>query len=143
MADLPGQPGSGALAATSLTYEWSASPYLNLSHANITGGGGALRRSLFLLPHALQLSAGSYRLTLTARLATGASAYASVSLLVNAPPYGGTLRLAFAGSEARALAPVNMTATGWTDDVVDLPLTYSFAYHVALVAAQTLTLTLP
>ena len=28
-----------------------------------------------------------------------------------------------------------MTATGWTDDVVDLPLTYSFAYHVALVAA--------
>ena len=24
-----------------------------------------------------------------------------------------------------------MTATGWTDDVVDLPLTYSFAYHVA------------
>ena len=36
-----------------------------------------------------------------------------------------------------------MTATGWTDDVVDLPLTYSFAYHVALVAAQTLTLTLP
>ena len=131
MADLEGQPGSGALAATSLTYEWSASPYLNLSHANITGGGGALRRSLFLLPHALQLSAGSYRLTLTARLATGASAYASVSLLVNAPPYGGTLRLAFAGSEARALAPVNMTATGWTDDVVDLPLTYSFAYHVA------------
>jgi len=27
-----------------------------------------------------------------------------------------------------------MTATGWTDDVVDLPLSYSFAYHVALVA---------
>ena len=24
-----------------------------------------------------------------------------------------------------------MTAAGWTDDVVDLPLTYSFAYHVA------------
>jgi hypothetical protein len=24
-----------------------------------------------------------------------------------------------------------MTATGWTDDVVDLPLSYSFAYHVA------------
>ena len=23
-----------------------------------------------------------------------------------------------------------MTAAGWTDDVVDLPLTYSFAYHV-------------
>ena len=114
-----------------MTYEWSASPYLSLSSANITGGGGPARRSLFLLPHALQLSAGSYRLTLTARLATGASAYASVSLLVNAPPYGGTLRLAFAGSEARALAPVNMTATGWTDDVVDLPLTYSFAYHVA------------
>ena len=105
MADLEGQPGSGALAATSLTYEWSASPYLNLSHANITGGGGAFRRSLFLLPHALQLSAGSYRLTLTARLATGSSAYASVSLLVNSPPYGGTLRLAFAGSEARALYP--------------------------------------
>ena len=104
MADLEGQPGSGALAATSLTYEWSASPYLNLSHANITGGGGAFRRSLFLLPHALQLSAGSYRLTLTARLATGASAYASVALLVNSPPYGGTLRLAFAGSQARDLA---------------------------------------
>ena len=104
MADLEGQPGSGALAATSLTYEWSASPHLNLSHANITGGGGAFRRSLFLLPHALQLSAGSYRLTLTARLATGASAYASVSLLVNSPPYGGTLRLAFAGSEVRDLA---------------------------------------
>ena len=67
VADLPGQPGSGALAATSLTYEWSASPYLNLSHANITGGGGALRRSLFLLPYALQLSAGTYRLTLTAK----------------------------------------------------------------------------
>ena len=67
MADLEGQPGSGALAATSLTYEWSASPYLNLSHANITGGGGALRRSLFLLPYALQLSAGAYRHTLTAK----------------------------------------------------------------------------
>ena len=24
-----------------------------------------------------------------------------------------------------------MTATGWTDDVVDLPLSYSFAYQVA------------
>ena len=87
-----------------MTYEWSASPYLNLSSANITGGGGPARRSLFLLPHALQLSAGAYRLTLTARLATGSSAYASVSLLVNAPPYGGTLRLAFAGSEVRDLA---------------------------------------
>ena len=36
---------------------------------------------------------GAYRLTLTARLATGSSAYASVALLVNAPPYGGTLIL--------------------------------------------------
>ena len=86
-----------------MTYEWSTAPQLNLSNANITGGGGPWRRSLFLLPHALQLSAGSYRLTLTARLATGSSAYASVSLLVNAPTYGGTLRLAFAGSEARAV----------------------------------------
>ena len=36
---------------------------------------------------------GAYRLTLTARLATGSAAYASVALLVNAPPYGGTLIL--------------------------------------------------
>ena len=41
------------------------SPQLNLSNANITGGGGPWRRSLFLLPYALQLSAGAYRLTLT------------------------------------------------------------------------------
>ena len=134
VADLPGQPGSGALAATAMTYEWSTAPQLNLSDANITGGGGPWRRSLFLLPYALQLSAGTYRLTLTARLATGSSAYASVALLVNAPPYGGTLRLAFAGSEARALAAVNLSATGWTDDTDDLPLTYSFAYLVAVGA---------
>ena len=55
-----------------------------------------------------------------------------MALLVNAPPYGGTLRLAFAGQEARALAAVNLSATGWTDDTDDLPLTYSFAYLVAV-----------
>ena len=60
VADLPDQPGSGALAVATMTYEWSTSPQLNLSHANVTGGGGPWRRSLFLLPYALQLSAGTY-----------------------------------------------------------------------------------
>ena len=84
-----------------MRYEWSTTPPLNLSEANVTGGGGPWRRSLFLLPYALQRSAGTYRLTLTARLATGSTAYASVALLINSPPYGGALQLSFAGAEAR------------------------------------------
>ena len=43
-----------------MTYEWSTAPPLNLSNTKTTGGAGPWRRSLFLLPYALQLSAGTY-----------------------------------------------------------------------------------
>ena len=53
VADLPGRPGSGALAATAMTYEWSTTPQVTLALALAPAPAPALA-----LAHALDLTLG-------------------------------------------------------------------------------------
>ena len=58
------------------------------------------------------------------------AAVGSVSALMNRPPFGGVL--AVAPSAGEALSTVfELRADGWTDELEDLPLEYSFGYAAA------------
>ncbi|CAM9609633.1 unnamed protein product, partial [Ectocarpus fasciculatus] len=74
------------------------------------------------------LGAGQvYSFSLSATDATGLVGYAEFSFETNAPPSGGHVK----SDRLSAIAGVNpvvLQTLGWTDDVDDLPLTYSFGY---------------
>ena len=73
------------------------------------------------------LSPGAtYVFTLSAAGADGARGYASVSLLVNRPPFGGSLKVA-PDSGVACVDQFALAAAGWNDDdPSDLPLLFSF-----------------
>ena len=86
---------------------------------------------LVLPPHSLTAGA-IYEFTLTASYledANAVSGYSVLTILVNAPPSSG--RLAVSPDEGFVLqTPYLFKASGWVDDLLDLPLLYSFYYII-------------
>jgi hypothetical protein len=93
----------------------------------VTTTGGARPtlafRSGALLPNAL------YSFALEVR-GGAAVAYAEARVRMNRPPYGGELTVAPPSGDALATRFV-LVARGWSDDVDDLPLAYTFAHRPA------------
>ncbi|CBJ29023.1 conserved unknown protein [Ectocarpus siliculosus] len=74
------------------------------------------------------LGAGQvYSFSLSATDASGLVGYAEFSFETNAPPSGGHLKSDRLSATA-GVNPVVLQTLGWTDDIDDLPLTYSFGY---------------
>eukprot|EP00900_Chrysochromulina_parva_P009144 jgi/Chrpa1/18230/Chrysochromulina_OHIO_Genome00005840-RA len=67
---------------------------------------------------------------------TGRSAYATMNVVMNRAPYGGSLQLKYT-EPARALAStIELSADSWfDDDPADYPLSYSFSYGLASAGA--------
>ncbi|CAM9100098.1 unnamed protein product [Ectocarpus sp. 8 AP-2014] len=74
------------------------------------------------------LGAGQvYSFSLSATDASGLVGYAEFSFETNAPPSGGHLK-SDRFSATAGVNPVVLQTLGWTDDIDDLPLTYTFGY---------------
>jgi hypothetical protein len=91
------------------------------------------------------LTGSMYSFRLTASNDNGAG-YADVQVVVNSPPLGGVVEVNNGqdGDEGSAVGVAldtmfKITASGWVDDVLDLPLTYSFYYVVGDVEGGVLT----
>ena len=77
---------------------------------------------------------GAYTFTLSAVSSGSANTgQASVTVLVNRPPYGGTLVLDYTRPAKALTTSVALRAISWTDDdPSDLPLLYTFFYASGL-----------
>ena len=109
-----------ASTATSLRYEWVASPWLNLSSPlvaqQIRDASAEDTARLILLPHAL-VPGATYRFELHATF-EGETGFAAVDVVVNRPPWGGELTLwpdFNAERPAVALQAVTLRARCWQD----------------------------
>ena len=115
---------------------------LDLSDTDaITSTGGA-QENIELLPNVLGLGA-TYSFVLTATwddAGTPRTATSAIEIVVNTPPFGGTLSLGWgeklpgggwtSPAMPRALSDaIALTASSWTDEVADLPLSYRFLYR--------------
>ena len=101
---------------------------------------------LAVLPNAF-VAGRTYTFRLTAHPFgnTALVAKTDVVLIVNSPPIGG--RTSVSPQHGSALATdFTITSTGWSDDLSDYPLSYSFAYRVAkspFIPALTLQVSSP
>jgi hypothetical protein len=120
------------LSTTSLTKNVRGSLALALQPSTLTD-------SIYLPISPNSLVAGlTYTFTLTAAFASStASASASATIVINAPPSGGTF--AVSPSTGTAMnSTFQMQAASWTDDVSDFPLQYIIATYSHSASSQTI-----
>ena len=105
-----------------VAYEWSITPpVVNLTNTGITVTG-AYDRVLALWPNTLDPGA-VYVFTLRAAYidptpnGTYPAVVASYTAVINRPPFGGQLNLAYSWPAVALTTPVQVTAVGWSDDV--------------------------
>ena len=112
-------------------------------HLDIYVSGG-VQENIELLPNVLGLGA-TYVFVLTATWDHGGTpraATSAIEIVVNTPPFGGTLSLGWgeklpgggwtSPAMPRALSDaISLTASGWTDEAADMPLSYRFLYGEA------------
>jgi hypothetical protein len=72
-----------------------------------------------------------FRLTCSLRDSPTISSSVDVSVLINSPPTSGVLLVSPLSGEALTTA-FTLSASGWTDDPTDLPLSYTFGYSLAV-----------
>ena len=133
-----------------MSYAWSSylltpagrtPSLLDLRDTDAVASTGGTLENLEILPGVLSLGA-TYVFVLTATWDDAGSprtATSAVEILTNMPPFGGILtvgwgvRLPAGGwtspATPRALSDaISLTASGWTDEAADLPLSYRFLY---------------
>ncbi len=130
---------AGDAAGAALELAWRCEPDVGDLGSPLLTSTGAAGPNLVLLPGVLPSTgcaggACAYVFTLTAthRAPAGArAAYAQQTVVMNAPPRGGTFavvpRVGYELNESFSLR-----ASSWVDDAEDLPLKYAFAFYVSV-----------
>ncbi|KAL1503534.1 hypothetical protein AB1Y20_012013 [Prymnesium parvum] len=123
---------SGSSSALPLQYKWSISSYdtsslVNLTSSAVTSTGDSLPH-LVVLANVLRPGAAyTFQVSVTSLLDAAWSS-ASTVIEMNAPPYGGTLRVSPAPPYYALTTSLTIVAEQWFDDPDDLPLSYAFFY---------------
>ena len=125
---------AGAAPGGIMELAWSIAPHdIDLALDNVTSTGSS---GLRLVLQRDQLRPGglyTFELRATYR---GKTAMATSKVLVNRAPYGGALELSHEVPLIALTTTIGLRATYWVDDVDDLPLRYTFAYHNAAGGAE-------
>lgn len=129
--------------SSSSVLAWTADRFSSLTGISSTVTRFAVNRGRFEFPLAFPtnaLSAGvTYTFTLTAVAQNGATSAASFVIIINSPPFGGTIAVTPTTGTATS-TEFAMSAAQWTDtEANDFPLRYAFVY-VPFTEASSLTI---
>jgi hypothetical protein len=115
-----------------------AGPLLNVSDPAVCATP-VTSASMVIKPGALAAGA-RYTFTLSATDAVGSAGSANATIITSTPPRGGWAAMAPASGVALS-TPFVLTASGWTADADELPLTYAAEYIIEGSAAPPVSLT--
>ena len=107
-------------ALTSLKKDFSAADTLSKVPFPLSIAGGILSGSRSFI----------FKLTAYPTGFPQAATYSQITLIMNIPPSGGYVE-SYPDIGSALVTPFTITSPGWTSDVANLPLTYSFFYRVS------------